>query len=117
MPITVYRITPHAKRRMAQRNITVSELEFALERGHVEFRAGAKFYFLGKRDLPIHLWHSHARLAGLTIVVANDEVLTLYRNPQALADIRRKTKRRYHPDFVGAKKSFESASYRKYLWR
>ena len=93
MLVNHYRLKPHAKRRMQQRNITREELQLALECGQIEYRAGTKFYFLGTRDIPTHLRRSHARLAGLTVVIANDAIVTLYRNPRAHAAIRRRDKR------------------------
>lgn len=95
MSVPNYRLNTHAKRRMQQRNVTPDDLQLALERGQVEYRAGTKFYFLGQRDIPTHLRRTHARLAGLTVVVAHNAIVTLYRNPHAHAAIRRRDKRNF----------------------
>ena len=90
-----YLITTHTKRRMQHRNVTPDDLQFALEHGQIQYRAGTKFYFLGQRDIPAKLRRTHSRLAGLTVVVANGAIVTLYRNPRAHADIKRRAKRRF----------------------
>lgn len=95
MSVPNYRLMPHAKRRMQHRNVTRDELQLALEHGQVEYRAGTKFYFLGQRDIPAHLQRTHARLVGLTVVVAHNAIVTLYRNPRAHAAIKRRHKRNF----------------------
>ena len=93
MPVPIYRLNTHTRRRMQHRNVTPAEIQLALEHGQIEYRAGTKFYFLGQRDIPAKLRRTHSRLAGLTIVVANGEIVTLYRNPRAHAAIKRRAKR------------------------
>lgn len=95
MFIKNYSITTHTKRRMQHRIVTCEDIRLALVHGQVEYRHGTKFYFLGKRDIPAALRRTHGRLAGLTLVVENGEIVTVYRNPQAHADIKRRDKHRF----------------------
>ncbi|HXG67499.1 MAG TPA: DUF4258 domain-containing protein [Blastocatellia bacterium] len=88
------RISKHASRRMAQRNLPPGDVETVIRYGHMEHRTGAEFYFLGKRDLPRGLERRLEHLVGATVVVCRDEVVTIYRNRRGLAEIKRK---RYHP--------------------
>src|SRR5205814_3515991 len=64
-----YRINRHAARRMAQRNLGPGDLAAVLCLGRTERRAGAKFFFLGGRDVPEHLGSALERLVGTTAVV------------------------------------------------
>lgn len=92
MKIGKYRISKHAARRMAQRNLSVSDVALVLTFGRKERRTGVKFFFLGERDLPPGQERELKRLVG-TIIVATDEcILTVYRNEKALARIKRKLK-------------------------
>ena len=93
MAINQYTLSTHTKRRMQHHNVTSDEIQLALEHGQIEYRGGTKFYFLGNRDIPLKLRRTHSRLAGLTLVIANGEIVTLYRNPRAHAAIKRRDKR------------------------
>lgn len=86
----------HLRQRMAQRNTTWSDIELTLARGRVLYRCGAEFYFLGARDLPEPLRRTHAHLIGTTVIVANGEIRTVYRNRSAHASIRRKAETTWH---------------------
>ena len=84
MRINKYRISRHAARRMAQRNLSVGDVALVLRFGRKEHRTGVKFFFLGERELE--------RLVGTTVVAADECILTVYRNEKALAQIKRKLK-------------------------
>ena len=61
MPVPIYRLNTHTRRRMQHRNVTPDEIQLALEHGQIEYRAGTKFYFLGRRDIPAKLRRTHSR--------------------------------------------------------
>lgn len=87
--------TNHAQTRMAQRNLTLDEVYFVLEHGQRIHRAGAVFYFLGKRDIPKELRSSqeHMRLEGSVVVTSRHlpQIITVYRNrSNGLRRIKRK---------------------------
>jgi hypothetical protein len=86
-------VSRHAASRMAQRNIQPSDLSLVLRFGRVEYRAGAEFYFLGRRDIPDGMELTLERLIGATVVVTHGQIATVYRNRRALRAIRRKPKR------------------------
>ncbi len=87
-----FRISDHAARRMAQRNVGVLDLGVALQFGRVVYAAGAEFHFLGRRDLPKGREREFERLVGLTAVVSEDTVITVYRNRNGFGKTRRKSK-------------------------
>ncbi len=94
MEINKYRVSKHAAQRMAQRNLSAHDVELALRLGHREYRTGAQFFFLGRRDFPRGAEKALARLGGTVVVVEADAVIaTVYRHKHALAKIRRKSKR------------------------
>ena len=45
-------INGHAVLRMSQRNVNADTVGLVLRLGRIEHRAGAEFYFLGRRDVP-----------------------------------------------------------------
>ncbi len=93
MQINKYRVSRHAELRMAQRNLSAHDVELALRLGHREYRTGAQFFFLGRRDFPRGAEKALTRLAGTVVVVEADAVIaTVYRHQHALARIRRKSK-------------------------
>jgi hypothetical protein len=87
----------HAEHRQRQRNLSAADVAYVLNHGELIRRTGATFMFLGKQDIP---WEDRrhdqfARLAGTTILLGDAEtIITLYRNPRALRDIKRKDKHR-----------------------
>lgn len=91
--LETFNITHHDERRMSERNVALDELDVVLHYGRVQYRAGAKFYFLGKRDLPKQLRGTYARLVGTTVVTIEGVIATIYRNTRAIASIKRKPKR------------------------
>lgn len=87
-------ISSHAAWRMSERNLDTEDMQIVLDYGRVIYRAGAKFYFLGERDLPDFLQRTHQRLVGTTIVTKGRVIKTVYRNQRAIASIKRKRKRK-----------------------
>lgn len=77
---------------MAQRNLNVGDVALALRFGRKVYREGIRFFFLGQRDLPTGSKRKLRRLAGLTVVAADECILTVYRNEKALARVKRKLK-------------------------
>lgn len=92
MQVNKYRISRHAVRRMAQRNLSVGDVALVLRFGRKEHRTGVKFFFLGERDVPPGQERELERLVGTTIIAADECILTVYRNERALAQIKRKLK-------------------------
>jgi len=99
--INKYRISPHAARRMAQRNVTVGDVALVLRFGQIVYRTSAEFYFLGRRDIPRGMEQAMDALVGTTVVVEGDAISTVYRSRRALTRIKRKHKwhraRNYRP--------------------
>lgn len=92
MRVNKYRISKHAARRMARRNLSVGDVALVLWLGHKEHRTGADFFFLGERDVPPGLERALERLVGTTVVAVGGCILTVYRNKGALSKIKRKLK-------------------------
>lgn len=87
----------HAIEQAAKRNFSVEEIYYALQHGQRIYRTGIVFYFLGCRNIPkADRRDSHiTRLVGTTLLVShNRELITVYRNPDGLRDIKRKLKHR-----------------------
>lgn len=102
MRVSKYRISRHAARRMAQRNLSVGDVALVLRFGRKEYRTGVKFFFLGERDVPPGQERELERLMGTTVVAADECILTVYRNERALAQIKRKLKWRWQACKRGA---------------
>jgi len=92
------RISKHAIQRMAQRNLTVDDLEVVMRFGYLEYRTGAEFYFLRRRDLPEEMERTFARLVGTAVLIKDGCVITVYRNQHALSQIKRKLKHFSQPN-------------------
>ncbi len=92
-------LSQHARRRGAQSNLCSRDLELVRKYGVLEHRTGVRFYFLRSREVERFrsLEPRLAKLQGIVMIVAKDSdmVITIYRNPRALHDIRRKPKVRY----------------------
>jgi hypothetical protein len=89
------RLTRHARRRAARRNVLPDAVAYALAYGRAIQRTGVTFYFLGARDIPAEDRRANrfSRLVGTVVLVAPDgEVVTVYRNRQALRTILKKSK-------------------------
>ena len=90
-------ISRHAQHRGAQSNLRADDLDLVRRYGVLERRTGVRFYFVRKRDVERFgsVEPRLRRLHGIVMVLSNDNtVITVYRNRQALRDIRRKSK--YH---------------------
>lgn len=94
MFINKYTVSRHAARRMAQRNLDVGDVAVVLRFGRREHCAGAEFFFLGERDLPVGSEKSLARLVSTVVVVIREKVIaTVYRNRRTILKIKHKPKR------------------------
>lgn len=102
MLISDYHLSPHAARRMAQRNVSLDAAELVITFGTVVYRTGVEFYFLAQRDIPPGRERSLETLVGTTVVVRDGRVETVYRNRKALPSIKRKPKHRRAPVQVPA---------------
>ena len=96
-PIIELAPTEHAEWRMAQRNVSWSDIEFVLDHGSKHYRNGVIFYFLRRCDIPRCLGQKYGRLEGTTVVYAADslEVVTVYRGHRrkGLRRVKRKPNR------------------------
>lgn len=87
----------HALHRMAQRGISDEEIEYVCRYGQAINCAGSVHYFLRRKDIPLQDQNnSHLRkLEGTTVLLDQETgsvVLTVYRNKEALGQIRRKNR-------------------------
>lgn len=87
-----YEFTHHALIRMAQRNLSKSDVIFAIKHGLSLHRDGIVFFFLGQRDLPKDAPYWSYRLEGTTVLLDpwTLTIITVYRNRRALRRIKRK---------------------------
>ncbi|MCD6233529.1 MAG: DUF4258 domain-containing protein [Candidatus Marinimicrobia bacterium] len=92
-------ITSHARRRMAQRGITKRELRICLSLGEVYHRTGAVFFVLTSKVLHKVTPFSSVideKMNGLTAILHYDGeipcVTTVYKNQNAVRNIRKKGK-------------------------
>ncbi len=85
-------LTLHARQRLAQRNLKLSELELVTQFGRVAHAAGATFYFLAARDIPPGREKQLERLIGVTLVLVDGCLVTAYRNRRAWSAIKHKCK-------------------------
>jgi len=96
---STFALTKHAILRMAQRNVSLCDLEYVLEHGERIYKTGITIYVLRKRDIPQSDRKSSTitRLEG-TVVLAGflwdgrPEIITIYRNKSACKAIRSKEK-------------------------
>ena len=83
----------HARVRMAQRKLSVTDVEYVVNHGTRYHNAGCLFRFLGKRNISDK---EKERLEGSVVLLDSDTetvVITVYRNrSEAAKDIRRKAK-------------------------
>ncbi len=85
--------TAHARRRCAQRNLSLEAVDYVLANGAAVDRTGVTFYVLRERDLPPAHLRADAvtKLVGTTLLVARDGALiTAYRRPDAYRHARKK---------------------------
>lgn len=98
-PINTFLRTHHARKRMAQRNLSERDVEYVLKHGCREFRGGVEFRYLRKRDIPLQDQPEFTRLEGTAVVVATQDesdVITVWRNRKdGLRRIRHKAKKNF----------------------
>jgi hypothetical protein len=90
-------LSRHAKHRSAQSNLLAHDLELVRRYGVLERRTGVLFYFVRKRDVERYrgIEPRLVRLEGVVMIMSLDGVvITVYRNRNALKQIRRKPKSR-----------------------
>ena len=92
-------LSRHARRRGAQSNLSDRDLDLVRRYGVLEHRTGVRFYFVGKREVERYrdVEPRLAKLHDIVMIVSSDDfvVITVYRNHNALKDIRRKSKVKY----------------------
>lgn len=93
------RFTVHSHRRMSQRGLSPSDVEYVVRNGTRYHKAGVIHCFLRKKDIPAGDRRDDAlrRLEGTTVLLdplKGEEVITTYRNRHALSKIRAKPKYR-----------------------
>lgn len=88
------KFSEHAQTRMAQRRLSVTDVQYIVNHGIRYHKAGGLFLFLGKRNISDK---RQERLEGCVVLLDPDTeevVITVYRNrSNAPKDIRRKAKR------------------------
>ena len=76
-------LTPsdHAQWRMAQRNLSWTDIEFVLDHSKKIYRHGVIFFYLRRCDIPLSLRKKYGRLEGTTVLFNGQthEVITVYR--------------------------------------
>ena len=84
----------HAQTRMAQRGISIADVEYVFHHGTCIWRAGAQHRVLRRVDIPEQDTKRKWRLNGTVVVLDSEtqKVLTVYRNTDAFSHIRRKPK-------------------------
>jgi hypothetical protein len=85
----------HAVQRAYERGITTPMIQDTLRWGKKLHRQGLRFFVMLRCCIPPGLDERYAkRLVNVTVVLAADEtIVTVYRNPKAIAHIKRKPKR------------------------
>lgn len=92
--------TKHARKRMAQRNVSEAQVSFILGYGKEIHCAGARLVHLRRKDIPksFRKADKFARLEGVTVVlsVTDPVVMTVWRNRhQGTYQIRHKPRYSY----------------------
>ena len=92
-------LSKHATLRMAQRNISLRDLEYVLKHGEHIYRTGVAIYILRKRDIlqRDRKTSKITRLEGTVVLTGflqdgTREIITIYRNKSAHKEIRSKAK-------------------------
>ena len=87
------RLSAHALRRAAQRNLSPADIHYVLAHGALRYAAGAAIVYLRKTDIPHADYQAHSRLEGTAVVMTPDRalIITVWRNRRRGArHIRRK---------------------------
>jgi hypothetical protein len=97
--ISIHNLSKHAVLRMAQRNISIRDLEYVLEHGERVYKTGVTIYILRKRDILIgdRKRSTITRLEGTVVLTGFTrdgtlEIITMYRNKNASRTLRWKKK-------------------------
>lgn len=97
--LSIHNLTQHAVLRMAQRNISLRDLEYVLEHGERVYKTGVTIYVLRKRDILQNDRKNSdiTRLEGTVVLTGFSqeghlEIITLYRNKCASRTFRYKPK-------------------------
>jgi hypothetical protein len=101
-------ITDHAELRLSQRGIQENDLSLLLEYGTTVHNGGALFVFMRKRDIPRDVDSTkETKLEGLTAILDAHtlELISMYKNKNALRQIKRKYKYDYCPRTIAAQKT------------
>jgi hypothetical protein len=91
--------TGHSRKRMSQRGLSLNDVEYVVRNGTRYRKAGVIHCFLRRKDIPAddRRDDSLRRLEGTTVLLDarhGQEVITTYRNRNALSKIRAKPKYR-----------------------
>lgn len=88
------KLNKHAARRRMEREITDLQVALAIDFGRRIYGTGAEICFLGRRDIPDWLHPRYAeRVEGTVVILADDgTVVTTYRNPGAISDLKKRAK-------------------------
>jgi uncharacterized protein DUF4258 len=99
MLFSTFRLSKHALLRMAQRNVSLHDLEYVLEHGKRINTTGITVYILRKRDIPQDDRNKSeiTRLEGTVVLTGftqngDLEIITAYRNKSAFKAFRSKAK-------------------------
>lgn len=93
--LRLFRCTPHAKKRMRQREIRRCDIRQAFEYGRDLYYDGLLFFALDCDSIPDGKDHVLIdELEGVVVLIDpyTYEVITVYRNPNAIPNIERKIK-------------------------
>ena len=88
-------ISKHAEIRSQQRGICEEQLEIVLDYGTRIYNGGALFCFMSAKDVPGHLsGNVKEHVQGITLIInpGTEDIVTVYKNKQALKAIKRKMK-------------------------
>ncbi|HKQ07901.1 MAG TPA: hypothetical protein VJ464_22430 [Blastocatellia bacterium] len=94
MQINQLNVSCHAARRMAQCNLSPSDIEAVISFGHTSFLSTATLFFLGWRDVARGLERKLERLVGTSVVTIGNRIIAVSRSAKVLTRIKRKSK---HP--------------------
>ena len=97
MKTEIIQFTPHASKRAAQRGISDSMIAAAINYGEVIYRQGLRYFICLERNLfgllpPALIGHYRNTVV---ILGAHNEIITCYKNRDAISNIRRKSKQLY----------------------
>ena len=84
-----YQNTYHGLLRTSQRNISENEIYYTVQFGRSGYRHGAKYFFLGRKEL-IKNNLNDEHLEGLTVIIGVDgNLIIAYKNKSAIKKLKR----------------------------